>query len=138
MNVQILEKEGQPEWAIIPYKEYQQLLDFKEELDDIHEFDTALAMPQEKIPVEWVDRLLNGEHPIQVWREYRGLSQQQLAIACTVETDYICQLEMRQCQPSLTVLRQIAKTLKRDIEDLLENESDELSKLTENSVSVAM
>jgi hypothetical protein len=46
MNVQILEKDGQPEWAIIPYQEYQQLLELKEELDDIHEFDTALAMPQ--------------------------------------------------------------------------------------------
>ena len=50
-------------------------------------------MPQEKIPVEWVDRLLNGEHPIQVWREYRGLSQEQLAAACSVDTDYICQNE---------------------------------------------
>lgn len=129
MNVQILEKDGQPEWAIILYQEYQQLLELKEELDDIHEFDIALAIPQEKIPVEWVDRLLNGESPIQVWRKYRGLSQQQLATACTVDTDYLCQLETRQCQPSLTVLRKMAKTLKVDIEDLLENEPSELSNL---------
>jgi len=128
MNIQILEKDGQPEWAIIPYQEYQHLLELKEELDDIQEFDTATAIPAEKIPVEWVDRLLNGEPPVHVWREYRGLSQQQLAAACAVDTDYIHQLEHRQSQPSLTVLRQLAKTLKVDIEDLLENESSELCK----------
>lgn len=29
MNIQILEKNGQPEWAIIPYQDSQQLLEFK-------------------------------------------------------------------------------------------------------------
>jgi len=65
MNVQIIEKDGQPEWAIIPYQEYQQLLELKEKLDDIHEIDSALAIPLEKIPPEWIDHLLNGEPPIQ-------------------------------------------------------------------------
>jgi DNA-binding XRE family transcriptional regulator len=123
MKVQMIEKDGQPEWAVIPYQEYQQLLELKEEFEDIQEFDAALAMPQEKIPVEWVDRLLNGEHPISVWREYRGLTQQQLATHCAVDSDSIGQLEMRQCQPSLMILRKMANILKVDIEDLLEEEA---------------
>lgn len=123
MKVQMIEKDGQPEWAVIPYQEYQQLLELKEEFEDIQEFDAALAIPQEKIPVEWVDRLLNGEHPISIWREYRGLTQQQLAAHCAVNIDYIEQIEMRQCQPSLMVLRKMAQVLKVDIEDLLEDEA---------------
>ena len=122
MKVQMIEKNGQPEWAVIPYQEFEKLLELKEEFEDIQEFDTALAIPQEKIPVQWVDRLLNGEHPILVWREYRGLTLQQLAISCAVNSDYINQIEMKQCQPSLMVLRKIAKILNVDIEDLLEDE----------------
>lgn len=122
-RVQVIEKDGIPEWAVIPYHEYQQWLALQEELEDIQEFDAALAMQQEKIPVEWVDRLLNGEQPILVWREYRGLTRQQLATHCAVDSDHIEQIEKRECQASLRVLRKMAQALKVDIEDLLEEET---------------
>lgn len=35
MSVQVIEKNGQIEWAVVPYPEYQKLLDAWEMLEDI-------------------------------------------------------------------------------------------------------
>jgi hypothetical protein len=50
MNPSIIQKDGQP-WVLIPLVEYQQLLEAKEELEDIQDFDEALANPQ--MPHSW-------------------------------------------------------------------------------------
>lgn len=49
-NPSIIQKDGQP-WVQIPLVEYQQLLEAKEELEDIQDFDEALANPQ--TPHSW-------------------------------------------------------------------------------------
>jgi hypothetical protein len=41
MNVQIIEKDGQPEWAIIPYAEYERLREDAEMLQDVRAYDEA-------------------------------------------------------------------------------------------------
>jgi hypothetical protein len=78
MNIQIIEKDGNPEWAVIPYKEYVRLVAEAEMLQDVRDYDNALeAMKQgeETIPSEVVYAILDGENPIRVWREHRGLTQ---------------------------------------------------------------
>ncbi|OQY52854.1 MAG: hypothetical protein B6247_16180 [Candidatus Parabeggiatoa sp. nov. 2] len=118
MRTQIIEKEGQPKWALIPYEEYLELLDAKEELEDIQDFDESIAHPPEKIPIEWVGRIINGEHPVRVWREYRGFTQQKLAQACNVTSSEISQIETGEYQVSQEVLQKMAKTLNMDVESL--------------------
>ncbi|HEY88985.1 MAG TPA: hypothetical protein G4N98_04515, partial [Thermoflexia bacterium] len=41
MNIQIIEREGQPEWAVIPYATYLRLTEDAEMLQDIHAYDAA-------------------------------------------------------------------------------------------------
>jgi hypothetical protein len=61
MSVQIIEKNGQPEWAVIPYEEYQRLVAEAEMLQDIRDFDEArLAIArgeEELIPGQVRNRL---------------------------------------------------------------------------------
>ena len=38
MSVQVIEKNGMPEWAVIPYKEYTRLIEETENLQDIRAY----------------------------------------------------------------------------------------------------
>ena len=42
-NIQLIERDGKPEWAVLPYEEYLKLLEQAEELEDIRDFDSAKA-----------------------------------------------------------------------------------------------
>ena len=75
-NIQLIERDGKPEWAVLPYEEYLKLLEQAEMLEDIPDYDLAKAELErgedELIPSEVVYAILDGENPIKVWRDYRG------------------------------------------------------------------
>ena len=122
MNVQIIERDGHPEWAVVPYEEYVALLDRLEEAEDLRAYDEAKAElaagHDEAIPAAVVARLSNGESPLRVWREYRGLTQRALAEAAGVGKSYVCQLEAGAKTGSVKVLRALAVALDLDVGDL--------------------
>lgn len=72
MKAQIIERDGRPEWAVIPYADYQGLLERLEDAEDLRAYDRAKAEPSagddESIPAVVVDRLTAGESPLRVWR----------------------------------------------------------------------
>jgi len=63
----------------------QQIEDLEDERDDyaamLARFESA---NEEVIPVSVVKRLSNGESPVRVWREHRGMSEQDLSNASGV------------------------------------------------------
>ena len=80
MSVQIIEKSGKPEYAVIPYAEYQALLE--------------MAREDESIPAAVSERLVLGdEHPLKVWREYRGYTQESLGAEAGIGKSYVSQIE---------------------------------------------
>ena len=121
MNVQIIEKDGQPEWAVIPYREYQLLVDALEEKTDAAAIAEALrrleAGAEERIPAQITARLLS-ENPYKVWREYRGLTQDGLATAAGISKGYVSMIESAERMPSAEVKRTIARVLGVDEADL--------------------
>ena len=63
MSVQLILKEGQPEYAVIPYETYMRLVEDAEMLADIRDYDTArqsVAEGEELVPSEVVYALLDG------------------------------------------------------------------------------
>ena len=63
MSVQLILKEGQPEYAFIPYETYMRLVEDAEMLTDIRDYDTArqsVAEGEELVPAEVVYALLDG------------------------------------------------------------------------------
>lgn len=123
MNVQIIERDGKPEWAVIPYELYLQLAEEAEMLQDIRDYDTAKALvergEEELIPGEVVYAILDGENPIKVWREYRHLTQQQLAAAVGISTPYLSQIETSKRTGTTEVLNTIAKVLKVSLDEIV-------------------
>lgn len=124
MNAQIIEKEGVPEYAVIPFEEYQRLLSIVEDIEDLADAQRAdqeiKAGNDEAIPSDVVKRLLAGnDHPLKVWREYRGLSQESLGKAAGVGKSYISQIEAGNKTASVTVLSAMADALKVDLSALI-------------------
>jgi DNA-binding XRE family transcriptional regulator len=65
-------------------------------------------------------RLLNGEHPLIVWREKRGLSQRALAEKAGVSPGYLSEIESRKKPGSVHALAVLAKALEITIDDLVD------------------
>jgi len=123
--VQYLEKNGEPEYAVIPVDVYRQLLEQAEDAEDIRAADKAMREIEngedEIIPGSVVDALINGtKHPLRIWREYRDLTQDALAEKVGVGKSYISQIETGRREGSVSVYRAIAKALQIDIDDLVE------------------
>ena len=89
----------------------------KEDLQDILDYHAAaLAIERgedELIPAEVVYAILDGKNPIKVWREYRGLTQQQLADKAGISKPYLSQIETGKRTGTTEILSAIAKSLDR-------------------------
>ena len=124
MNVQIIKRDGNPEWAVIPYKEYVRLVAEAEMLQDVRDHDAILnAVEQgeeEVIPAKVIYAILDGENPIRVWRVHRQLTQRQLAEKADISTPYLSQLESGKRAGKTEVLSAIAKALNVDLEDIVQ------------------
>ncbi|MEN4041141.1 MAG: helix-turn-helix transcriptional regulator [Anaerolineaceae bacterium] len=121
--MQIIERDGKPEWAVVPYEVYIQLVEQAEMLQDIRDYDAvkdALERGEEElIPSQIVYAIMDGSNPIKVWREYRGISQQAMAELAGISVPYLSQLETGKRKGSLVVLTAIAKALKISLDDVV-------------------
>ena len=92
-------------------------------LEDIRSFDSvknALEIGEEElIPASVVNALAEGENPIKVWREYRQMTQQQVAKEISISVPFISQLETAKRKASIDVMGKLAALLKVDIDDLV-------------------
>ena len=117
------------ETVTIPKAEYERLRALEEDFTDAQ---SALAIrakiasgEEELIPAEVVDRLLAGEAPLRVWREYRHYTQVGLARASGVNRVQIVEIEAGRSTGSVHTLGKLANTLAVDVDDLvLRNEVD--------------
>lgn len=122
MSVQIIMKEGAPEYAVLPYDTYLRLIEDAEMLADIQDYDgavQAIADGEELIPAEVVYALLDGGQPIRVWREYRGLSQAEVAAKAGISGSYLSQLESGKRDGTTEVLSAIAAVLDVTLDDVV-------------------
>jgi DNA-binding XRE family transcriptional regulator len=123
MTAQVIQKDGKPEWAVIPYEEYRRLLEASEMLRDIAAYDAAkdeVSAGEPLIPAEVAYALAEGESPIRAWREYRELTQRQLARVAEISVPYLSQLESGKRTGSAEVLAAIARGLDVSLDDLVD------------------
>jgi DNA-binding XRE family transcriptional regulator len=122
-KIQLIERNGKPEWAVLPYEEYLRLIEQAEMLEDIHDYDASKAAvergEEELIPSEVVFAILDGRNPIKVWREFRDMSQQQLAERAGISKPYLSQIENDKRRGTTEVITAIAKALKISIDELV-------------------
>lgn len=123
MNAQIIEKNGRPEWAVIPYAEYQKLNDAYEDAEDIVDIEKNLRAIKNgdeiAIPSEITFAILEGTSPIRVWRKYKKIKMNELAKNVGISSAYLSQIENKKRNPTIDTLKEIAQALELDIEVLI-------------------
>lgn len=111
-SIQFIEKNGRREWAILPYDLFLTLADEHESLQDIKDFDEAVAADDGfRVPASIAFRIADGEHPIKVWREHHDMTLSALADTASISPAYLSQIESGKRQGTLDVLTAICDAL---------------------------
>jgi len=114
MRVETITRKGK-EFAVIPVAALQKLMEDAEMLADVKAYDAAKARlddgSDELIPLEITERRLRGEPALRVWREYRGLTQEQLAKKAKVSRALIAAIETRRKSGSVGTWKRLGAAL---------------------------
>lgn len=119
---QVIYQDGKPAFAVLPWKHYEF---FRKHVAEAELTDEALMTladldDDEVIPMYVSERLSAGEHPVKVFREYRDMTQKQLAETLGISAEYVSQIESRKKQGSIDTLKAIAEALSLDLDDLVQ------------------
>jgi DNA-binding XRE family transcriptional regulator len=87
--------------------------------DAVTERAYLLTRDQPTVPDAVLGRLLAGERPMRVWREYRGLTLRALAAQTGIGASTLSEIETGVTDGSLRTLRRIATALDVAIDDLI-------------------
>ena len=75
---------------------------------------------ESSLPLDVLERLRDGEHPLKFFRRHRALTQKQLTDLTGLNATYLSQIETRKRRGSTRVYRRLATALGVDIRDLIE------------------
>jgi DNA-binding XRE family transcriptional regulator len=123
MKPQVIERDGKPLFAVVPWKEWlrlSRLADLAETTDEalFREGMASLAAGEETFPLELVTRL-DAEHPVKVFRDHREMTQADLAKAAGIVPAYLAQIEQGVRRGSPATLRKLADALRVNIDFLV-------------------
>ncbi len=122
MNVTFKTPSGD-EMVILPRAEYDQLVEGNEMAQDVAAFDRfkeRLASGEEELmPAEFANRIIDGENPLRVWRQFRGVSSKDLAEQAGISVAYLSEIETGKKDGSISAMKRIADALKLTLDDLV-------------------
>jgi mRNA interferase RelE/StbE len=111
------------EMVTISREEYDRLRAAAEDLADLSAYDAIkarLAAGQEElIPAAFVNRMIDGESPLRVFRDLRGLTQSGLSRVSGVNRVQIADIEAGRSAGSVETMSKLAKALGVTIDDLV-------------------
>lgn len=121
MSVQILEIAGR-KMAVLPMEDYQRLVEIAEDREDIAaaaDAERRRKEGMEYLPASMVNRILDGENALRVWREYRGMTIAQLAEESGYGASMISKIETGARQGTVSLWNAFAAALKVVPEDIM-------------------
>lgn len=111
------------EMVSIPREEYDRLCEAAEDLSDLQAYDRATAAiasgEDELIPAEYANRLIDGESPVLVFRELRGLSGAELARKAGLHRVQVHDIESGKSKGSAATLKKLAAALDVTVDDIV-------------------
>jgi DNA-binding XRE family transcriptional regulator len=111
-RIQFIERDGKREYAVVPMDIFNRLLESFDLAEDLFLLDEFLKSDDGfRIPKEIVERELAGESIIKLWREQRGMTQEELAGRASISKPYLSQLESGKRRGSIQTLASLAKAL---------------------------
>lgn len=105
INYQVIEKDGQPLFVLVPYEEYLTLI----------EPDLTVTIPHDVVE----RHILEGLSLVRAWREYKGLSQQDIAGKLGISQSAYSQMEKPDANLRKSTLAKLASALELSPEQLV-------------------
>ena len=126
-NVQIILKDGRPEYAVVPIEDYRRMVASLEDISDMAAIDRALREDKagESVPGEIVDAIIDGVTPLRAWRLYRKFTLVSLAERTGISRSYLSQIENGKRRATLDIYRRLAVVLNVEPDDLFIRMGDE-------------
>ena len=103
----------------IPLAEYERLVADSEMLADLAAYDAAKAEAGEGMPLAVFSRIISGDNPVTVIREWRGLSQAELARRANLHRVQLHDIETGKSRGSVETLKAIAVALDVGMDDVV-------------------
>ncbi len=107
---QIIIQNGKPAFAVIPWDEYQKLINTQVTSDESDVW----------FPNEVVKANVRGDSLIKAWREYFKLTQAELAAKAGMKQSSLARLEKSTTNPRKSTLTKLAKAMGIEIEQLID------------------
>ena len=109
---------------VLSKSDYETLLERAELAEDIAALEAyrrkLAAGEEEAIPEEFASRLIDGESPIRVYRELRGLSARELADKTGISAAFLSEIENGKKEGGVSTLKKISQALGVTIDDLVD------------------
>ncbi|HER26248.1 MAG TPA: XRE family transcriptional regulator [Rhodospirillales bacterium] len=102
---------------VLSKSDYRALLDALENAEARATFQES--RDEETFPADVADRLVAGDHPVRVFRQYRQLTLTALANAAKVSISYLSEIESGRKPGSAKSLIAVAAVLDVGVEDLI-------------------
>ena len=121
-NVQIIEKDGRPEYAVLPFEDYRRMIDLLDDNADCAAIDRALREDEagDTIPGEIVNAIMDGVTPLWAWRQHREFTLETLADRIGVSKEHLSQIENGQKSGTVDIFRRLSTVLDVALDDLIE------------------
>ncbi|MCP4551637.1 MAG: helix-turn-helix transcriptional regulator [Bacteroidetes bacterium] len=107
---QIIKQNGKPAFAVVPWDEYQTLINNQIESDESDVW----------FPNEVVKANVRGDNLIRAWREYFKLTQAELAVKAGMKQSALARLENSSASPRKATLTKLAEAMGISVEQLID------------------
>lgn len=110
IDPQIIKLNGKPAFAVIPWNEYQKLLN-----NQIESNESDVWFPNEVVKAN-----VRGDSLIKAWREYLNLTQAELASKAGMKQSALARLETNTTNPRKSTLLKLAEALGVTVDQLID------------------
>ncbi|MBX3490680.1 MAG: helix-turn-helix transcriptional regulator [Parvibaculum sp.] len=111
--------DGDTLFVVVPAADYERLKRAAEDAEDLRAGRAALGYDgPEPVPGAVAHRIADGENPVRVWREHRGLKAIELARATGMSAPYLSEIETGKKDGTFRTMAAIAEVLGVSLDDL--------------------
>lgn len=110
--------DGAPLFVLVPVAEYETLKQVKDAANELSRARAALAEQLGGAPATVAHRIADGENPVRVWREFRGLKAVALARAAGISPAYLSEIETGKKDGTFRTMAAVARVLGVSLDDL--------------------
>ncbi|MBX3446505.1 MAG: helix-turn-helix transcriptional regulator [Parvibaculaceae bacterium] len=113
--------DGETLFVVVPAADYELLRRAADDIEDLRAAGATLALGSEgpaPVPASVAHRIADGENPVRVWREYRGMKAIELARAAAMSAPYLSEIETGKKDGTFRTMAAIARVLSVSLDDL--------------------